>query len=216
MNGESVIIKGALNCLGLPKTKVYYLHCTKCMGIFVVLFLLGLVTVSSFAVRNGDFQNSLKFWKYSWNMQFVAGEAVLSDVEDEHAFIFQADSQGTGVFSLSFDFFNGLSTNLPAGRFYDSFYASLYYVDVLSEFITEHDQFDASCGVMDADANGSFNINGNITLSSRGSGWQHFSGTFTNTHTYAVIMFELYDLNAVSGDSTIRIDEVQLTQEDVL
>lgn len=185
----------------MPKTRIF-------ISVFMVIS-----AITVMAVDNNDFSAGLLHWKTAWHVTVADNEAVLTDTNDYHSFMFQADNPGTGPFTLSFDFFNGLSANVPPGRFRDSFYASLYYVDNLSDFITEHDRFDNSDGVMDADAGGTFNIRGTITPVTNHTGWIHFSGTFTNNYTYAIIMFELYSLNATPGDSSIRIDNVIITNE---
>ncbi|MBU0679560.1 MAG: hypothetical protein KJ626_15775 [Verrucomicrobia bacterium] len=166
---------------------------------------------SASAILNGDFTSALIHWKTAWHVTSAGGEAVLADTQDVHAFVFQADEVGAGQFTIEFDFRSALSVEVPDGAFNDSFYASVYYVDTLSDFITENDKFDASQGLFDCDANGNFNINGTIGDSPKGAGWSHFSGTFNNSHTYVIVIFELYDLNFVAGDSAVRVDNVAVT-----
>jgi len=160
------------------------------------------------AVDNGDFGDGLRRWKAAWHVTETGGEAVLSDAEANHAFLFQASSPSSSVVAIEFDFLNALSSTVSNGLFRDSFYASLYAVNDLSDFITEHDRFDDSHGLMDLDAEGTYNVQGSITNSPKGGQWSRFSGVYTNSRAFLIVMFELYDLNFIADDSSVRIDNV--------
>ena len=160
------------------------------------------------AIENSDFEKGLQAWKAAWHVASAEGEAVLSDAQDTHAFLFQADDGLSGPVTVAFDFFNALSDDVPDGAFRDSFYASVYQVDTLSDFVLEHDQFDASQGLMDLDAGGAFDVQGSVAASPRGGGWLRFEGTINAVHAYVVVVFELHDLNVTAGDSSVRLDDV--------
>lgn len=165
------------------------------------------------AIQNGSFADGLLNWKAAWHTTTASGEAVLSDAQDTHAFLFQAERGPGGSLTVSFDFLNGLSGDVPTGTFRDSFYASIYQVDRLSDFVLEHDLAEASLGLVDLDAGGAFDVNGTVTASSKGGAWLHFEGTISVAHAFVVIAFELHDLNLVPGDSSVRIDNVSILGE---
>jgi hypothetical protein len=174
-----------------------------------ILVCLSVTMVGSAGLQNPSFTQGLTGWKAAWHVA-AAGEAVLTDTQDRHAFLFQTAALTDTVFTVRFDFRGGLSSTVPAGAFRDSFFASLYFVSQPHEFILEHDSAARAEGLLDLDATGPYNVHGTISASPRGDGWSRFTGTFTNGHAYAVVAFELHDLNAVPGDSTIRVDDVDL------
>jgi hypothetical protein len=160
-------------------------------------------------LRNGDFSQGLRFWKTAWPATVADGALVLSDARTTHSFAFQSAPCAPGsALTVEFDFYNALATTNAQGTFRDSFYASLYQVDDPARFVLENDRFDRAQGLLDLDAGGVFNVNGAVTNSVRGSGWQHFTGTVTAAHSNAVVVFELYDLNLAAGDSAVRIANV--------
>ncbi len=158
-------------------------------------------------VHNGGFDEGLRGWKASWNMEAVSGEAVFDDARTDQAFLFQSVATG-GVIRVVFDFYNGLSSDVPQGAFRDSFFASVYGVDDPARYIHENDVFDYSHGLMDLDAGGAFNVNGAVGASPKGAGWQRFAGSVTNAHAHLAVVFEFHDLNTIAGDSAVRIDNV--------
>jgi hypothetical protein len=87
----------------------------------------------------------------------------------------------------------------------------VYGVDDPSAFIHEHDRFAAAQGLFDLDACGAFSVHGAIAASTKGGGWLHFTGTVTNAPAHVVVVMELYDLDLVPGNSSIRIDNVAVT-----
>jgi len=176
------------------------------LGALVVLGLAGPGTADP--VANGSFTNGLVSWKAAWDASVSAEEAVLSDRTSDPVFLFQSVTLTDTVVTVSFDFHNGLSADVPAGRFRDSFYASVYGVDRQADFVLENDRFDRACALLDLDSNGAFNVRGAVRPSPRGVGWQHFSGAVTNSESFLYLVFELYDLNSVTNDSAVRIDNV--------
>lgn len=172
---------------------------------------LGLLSASlCVAIDNGGFDSGLTAWKAAWHVSAPSGEAVLSDGRDTHAFLFQSVPGLSGQVTVTFDFLNALSSTVPAGAFRDSFYVSAYQVDTKSYFVLEHDRFNASRGLMDLDAGGPFDVNGNVGASPKGGEWLRFEGTFTVSHPHVVLVFELHNLNLAAGDSSVRIDNVRI------
>lgn len=174
----------------------------------VVQVLLLATVAAGVTVRNGDFSDGLRGWKTAWSARVSEGEAGLNDRGADPCFLFQAVPLAAGVYTVEFDFRNELCPTNRPGTFRDSFYVSVYQVDHPADFILEHDRFTRAGGLMDLDAGGPFNVQGVITDSPKGPGWSHFTGTWTNAHAYAAVVFELYDLNLVSGDSAVRLDNV--------
>jgi hypothetical protein len=182
--------------------------------LWVAVSLVLLSVPRARAIEHGGFDAGLNGWKAAWHVSVSAGEAALSDEQATHAFLFQADPGLAGQVTVAFDFLNDLSADVPEGTFRDSFYVSVYQVDTHSDFILEHDRFDAAHGLMDLDAGGSFDLNGNITASPKGGEWLRFEGSFTVAHAYVVLVFELHNLNLVAGDSSVRIDNVAVAASD--
>ena len=180
-------------------------------GLGASLAFLLATWVAAAAIQNGDFSAGLHFWKASWNVTVSSGEAALSDTGANHAFLFQAAAIPPGVYTVEFDFKSALSAVVPAGAFRDSFYASLYSVNALSDFVLEQDSFDAAQGLLDLDSAGPFNVHGTLGASSKSAAWSHYTGIFTNSYSNVVAVFELYDLNTIAGDSSVGIDNVQIT-----
>jgi hypothetical protein len=61
------------------------------------------------------------------------------------------------------------------------------------------------------DASGTFDVQGTISDTPGRPGWSRFTGTVPVTQPYVVIVFELYDLNLVAGDSAVHVDNVSVT-----
>ncbi len=162
---------------------------------------------------NGDFSGGLEHWKASWHVSVSDGAAQLSDSNAPHALLFQGVAVSPGSCRLEFDYQSGLSSTLPDDAFYDAVFVSVYEAESLAHFIAEHDRFSAAHGCVDIDFTGPYNVNGQVGDSPLGDGWKRFSGTVTLSAPYAVVVFELYDLNRIPGDSTIRLDSVTLTRE---
>ena len=172
-------------------------------------FALLVSSASGWFVQNGDFSQGLQAWKAAWPVRVIGGEAVLDDAQSNHAYLFQAVATA-GVYQVEFDYFNGLSADTPGGFLADSAYVSFYTVERLSDFILEHDRFASSTGLMDLDTASAFNLQGTISsVSVKGEGWGHFSGIVTNTQAHALLVFEVYDLNGLGGDSELKVDNVE-------
>ena len=161
-------------------------------------------------LANGSFLENLAGWKAAWPVEVRAGEAVLDDRQTPHVFLFQAVRADAGFVSITFDFQSTLSDQAAPNAFRDSFYASLYEVANPSDFITEHDKFIASHGLMDMDASGPFDVQGTVSATPGRAGWSRFTGTVPVTQPYVVVVFELYDLNFVVGDSAVHVDNVSV------
>lgn len=163
------------------------------------------------ALVNTDFSQGLIHWKAAWPVSTIDGEALLTDAAAQHVYFFQAFLSGPETVTIEFDFRNELCPTNRPGTFRDSFYVSVYQVDHPGDFILEHDKFARAGGLMDLDAGGPFNVNGVVTDSPKGPGWWRFTGTWTNAHAYALVVFELYDLNLTPGDSAVRLDNVMVS-----
>lgn len=118
-----------------------------------------------------------------------------------------------GNYSVAFDFSNELSPDHSAGSFPDTAFASLYFTDDLANFSIENQVFDHALGLMDLDYQGAFNVNGEITPSPGMTDWFRFTAEFTSANQFAVLAFELDNLNGTFGDSTLRVENVALIPE---
>lgn len=176
------------------------------------LFTLFLCVVLSHSARASfdfveDFSAGLGAWTATGAVATVNEEVRLAD-DEATAFLYQGIATPPGSTSIEFDFNNNLSPDFNQGTFLDSFFASLFFVDDLNQFDLLGSVFDDSLALLDLDAQGAFNVNGDITPSDKGPDWLHFSATFVNNYAYVIPVFEVNDLNLVAGDSEVLIDNV--------
>lgn len=162
------------------------------------------------AFVNGEFDAGLSAWVSSGSVQSVSQEAILGDADSPDAMLYQAVALTAGVYTISFDFSSGLSSNNTQGNFPDTFFASLYFVDDLNQLDIAGSVFDDATGLMDMDPAGVFNNAGVVGPSVKGTGWLNFSHTFNLAYDYVAIAFELAGLNGTSGDSSMSIDNVSI------
>lgn len=178
-----------------------------------VLFIFFLYTTShANLINNGDFSNGLDEWETYGDTLTVNEYAVLGDNASVYSLLFQPVVLDNGTHLIDFDFKNDLSEVIPndPSAFYDVFYASVYFINEIDDFSLEVMVYDDALLLFDMDANGTFNINGNITLSDTGSDWLHFNTSFANEHAYAIVTFELLDFNFIDNDSLVLIDNVAI------
>jgi len=143
----------------------------------------------------------------------ATGVAVLGDSTDWYSALYRGIPLDTGAYVLEFDVLNGLSPN-DGGGFYDTFFASLYFIDDLSQFDLATPVFDDVVPLfsMDMGTRGSFfDVFFDVRLSDLGPGWTRVTYAFENTHNYVIPTFELFDFNYVPGDSTVGIDNLSIT-----
>jgi hypothetical protein len=160
------------------------------------------------AIQNPAFEAGLSSWETTGSVTVVANEAQLSDNPDAIALLYQPVPLTSGVYTITFDFNSDLSDQFSTGTFPDTFFASLYFIDDLNQLDIPGHVFDAATGLMDLDWQGAFNVAGLIGLSPLGPEWSRFSHEFQMTHAHVAIAFEQAGLNGVSGDSSVRIDNV--------
>jgi hypothetical protein len=180
-------------------------------------FLLSvlLFSCSAYALPlNGDFASGLSSWTSGGVV--VQNEEALLGEEEWSAYLYQVVPLSFGATTLEFDFLSGLSDYLPTQdpfAFLDSFFASLYFSNAA--------EFDLSSppptalSLLDLDVSGVNTLNGALSPSSKGDGWQHFSLDFNNAYAYLIPVFELLDLNFEPGDSHVRVDNVVMTQAEI-
>jgi hypothetical protein len=166
--------------------------------------------VSQAVPTNGDFANGLNGWSTVGDVTTNNQEAVLGDNSATDSLLYQAVALVPGQYSLQFDFLNGLSSVLPNLGFLDTFFASLYFINDVSQLDILGGGFDAFTPLFDLDDSGIFNLTGSVGTSSKGGNWQHYSLTFQNSFNYVVPAFELLEQNFVNADSTVRIDNVNI------
>jgi len=161
-------------------------------------------------VVNGDFSSNLANWD-SVNVSVSAGEAILSDSSGLDSRLFQGVGLTMGQYTLEFDFLNELSADVPQGSFLDPFFASLYFINDINSFDLDNLVFDDALPLFDLDAGGPVLYQGSIGNSSLKNGWSHYSAVFSNTFSYAIPTFELFNLNSMNNDSSVLIDNVVIT-----
>jgi hypothetical protein len=168
---------------------------------------------SSASVINGDFSSGLGSWTTSGDVT-AATEATLGDNGEIYSYLYQAVALAPGQYRIEFDFLNLLSSDLASdpNAFPDAFFASLYFTNDLSSFDLAGAVFDDVAPLVDLDASGPLNVAGVLSPSAVGPDWTHFSFDFTNNFSYVIPVFEMLDFNFASGDSTVSLDNVSITQ----
>jgi hypothetical protein len=157
---------------------------------------------------NGDFANNLVGWTVEGTVQETGGEAELSDTQPPHTTLWQGVAFPIGSLQVDFDFLNGLSPDVSQGYFPDTFFASVYFIDDLGTFDLVNQVYDDRAFLLDMDFGGVFNLMGSVRGSEKGGDWLHYAGQFQNNHAHAIMVFELFDLDGVAADSTVRVDNV--------
>ena len=161
-----------------------------------------------------DFSGGLANWATIGDVTVASAEAILGDNNVLLSRMHRTYELGPGVYTVEFDYFSELSADYQsASNFPDTAFASLYFTDSTNTFDIDHNQFAASQKLLDVDYQGAFNVDGAIGASVKGAGWDHFTGTFTSSNTYAVLAFELNDLNEQNNDSQLRVDNVMIVPE---
>ncbi len=176
----------------------------------LLLSILTSANISQAVPTNGDFANGLTGWSTLGDVTADNQEAVLGDNGATDSLLYQAVALAPGQYSLQFDFLNDLSPVLPNLGFLDTFFASLYFINDVSQLDILGGGFDAFTPLFDLDANGVFNLTGSVGASSKGGNWQHYALTFPNSFNYVVPPFELLEQNFINADSTVRIDNVSI------
>jgi hypothetical protein len=186
-------------------------HTRRIVGLVGVL-LWSLVGVAQATLMNGNFAGGLTGWSSQGDVQVLGQGAVLGDNNAIESRLWQPVPLSLGFYTIEFDVFNALSSTLSSDPFAfpDTFFASLLFIDDLSQLDIVNGVFDASLALFDLDFTGPFNVTGNLGPSSKGPGWAHFTLTFQNTFAHVIPLFELVDGNFVNNDSLVKIDNVSL------
>jgi hypothetical protein len=177
----------------------------------LLLSALAVTTPSVQAAFNGDFSDGLNSWTFAGDVAAISGEAVLADNLASHSYLFQGVPMPPASFIIQFDFFNNLSASFnPGTTFPDAFFATVYYINNLGQFDPLNNGFDASTALFDMDANGVYNVHPDAVIgaSPLGVGWQRVTALLPNAYNFVIPMFELFSLNLVAGDSSVRLDNV--------
>lgn len=183
------------------------------IGAVLLLFL----SVQAHADFSDDFNDgNLDGWTtdgfetLAGDFEVVSGVAVLADGTDSYGALYQGIPLGADRNVLEFDVFNGLSDVADLGIFYDTFFASVYFVDDLSLFDLTTLSFDDEVPLFNMDSSGFFDVFFEIELADLGSGWTHVTYEFDNSFGYAIPTFELVAQNFIYDDSTVGIDNVSI------
>lgn len=162
---------------------------------------------------NGDFSSGLDGWSVIGDVSGVAGTADISDNEYYSA-LYQALGVTDGSYVLEFDFYSGISDEVPDFTFPDVFFASLYFIDDLGAFDLETASYDDALALFDLDYSGVSNLTGEVVMI--GQGWYHFTLAFDTTYAYVIPAFELLNQNDPNAnlllglDSDVYIDNVSI------
>lgn len=186
--------------------------------LFIVWLLAG--PIHSHAANlliNGDFTGSLSSWTVS-NTVFNTGDAaIFSDSVASPVSMFQSVEGPTG-FSLSFDYFNGLSSTVLGGFVPDTFFATLFLGTTPFGSTLAGGTYAEAIPLFDLDSSGAFNLASGTILgaSPKGTGWTRYTlhRETAPAFTSPVVMtlaFEFFNLNGINSDSVAGVDNVLLT-----
>ena len=180
-------------------------------GAAVLLVFLAL-NVTHASLINGDFSNGLTGWTRAGDVSITANEeAAVGDNSETWSALYQPMKLAPLTYTIEFDFLNNLSREVPDGTFLDTFYASLYFIDDITQFDLLSLHCDDWQPLADMDSSGVFNsYGGSIGSSTKGQDWLHYSMSFENAYAYVIPTFELSDFNFFDNDSEVFIDNVRI------
>ena len=188
----------------------------------LALMVFPLANVSHADLMNGDFSegsDGLEGWTTEGllipegDVQVISEEAILGDNGEWWSALYQPVALDPFIYTIEFDIKNDLSDFVPTDppfALLDSFLATLYFIDNITQFDLASLVYDDSLALFDMDASGVFINNGIIGPSAKGQDWLHFSTTFNNTYAYVIPTFELFDWNYIDNDSQVLIDNVSI------
>lgn len=172
---------------------------------------------SASVVVNGEFASSLTTWTVEGSMFNTGASAVFSEALPPRSAIFQSilvnESSG---FQLTLDCLNGLASGAGGGFVPDTFFATIYFGTQPFGATISGSVFDTALALFDMDALGPFGVapGGSFGPSPKGSGWSRFTLDRAAgpgfSAGYLTIAFEMYNLNGVSSDSVVAVDNVSL------
>ncbi len=179
-------------------------------GLLLITITLLICTNAHASPQNGNFSDGLNGWLFQGGVSVQNQEALISDSSSSNH-LYQSIATTPGEYTLSFDFFSGISNTSPQNAFYDTFFSSIYFTNNAAIFDVDSLQFNSSLALFDYDDYGINLHNGFLSNSSKGPDWFRFQITFNVNNNFVLPFFELFNLNAVSGDSSVRIDNVLFT-----
>jgi hypothetical protein len=186
------------------------------ISLATLLLVVLMVPGNAWAVMidNGDFSIGIQNWSAGGNIEANNEEAILGDNNQIYSFLYQGVRHAPGLYAIEFDFLNTLSDTVPSDPFVfpDSFFASIYFVNEISQFDLGNAQYENAITLFDLDYSGAFNLNGTISSSLKGPEWSHFATTFTNKYDYIIPAFEIFDFNFENNDSRIFLDNVRIQE----
>jgi hypothetical protein len=175
----------------------------------ITLLVLGCAAIAPLGygdLLNGDFSSNLDGWSTIGDVSVVSEVAALGDDGQWYSALYQFVASTPGLYEIEFDFYGGLSEEVPDFTFPDTFFASLYFIDDPGGFDLPGGIYGDAVGLMDMDYSGAYSDEGIITPSGIGPGWQHFSMSFD-----IIPAFELADFNFINNDSYCLVDNVAIT-----
>lgn len=172
------------------------------------------VAFGTVAVSNGDFASSNlggTGWVTQGSVFAPVGVASLGDDTSARAFLYQIVPVSGGNYTLSFDLNPGLSPNLQPGNFPDTFFSSVYFTDTPASFdLIGNTGYMGFRQVADLDAGGITSLGSGVTTTPAPGqpGFTRFTVTLSTPAAYLVPVFELFNLNGITPDSVVRVDNV--------
>lgn len=184
----------------------------------ILVLLQGISSGAVNLITNGDFTGSVSSWTSAGTVFNTGDAAVFSDSVATPVSLFQSTAVPSGFtgFSLSFDYFNGLSPTALDGFVPDTFFATLYLGATPFGTTLANGSYDEAVPLFDLDAGGAFNLPAGAILdaSAKGAGWTRYTlhRATVPEPGFITLAFEFFNLNGSNSDSAAAIDNVVLTQ----
>lgn len=186
----------------------------KLAWVLVVAAVGEMPAFSAVTITNGDFSLtnlSGTGWITQGSVFAPAGVASLGDDTTTRTFLYQVVPVSGGTYSLSFDVNPSLSPNIAPGNFLDSFFSSVYFTDTPGAFdLIGNTGFSGVQQVADLDASGIVSLGSGVTFAPAPGepGFTRYTVILSTPASYLVPVFELFDLNGITADSLVRLDNV--------
>ncbi len=172
-------------------------------------------------LTNSEFTGSLDGWTLEGTVFNTGDQAVFSDAVAGPVGLFQSAAVGAEFagFQISFDVLTGgLSPTVSPGFLADSFFATVYLGSDAFGPTLAGGVFDEAVGLFDVDADGFFNVAAGAIFggSPKGAEWTRYTLTYAmeplfDTGGFLTLAFQFFDLNGIGSDSTVVVDNVEVT-----
>lgn len=164
-------------------------------------------------VVNGTFDDGLAGWQTSGALFSTGDQGVITDQTTSRALLWQAVALPPGAYLLEFDLLGSLGKVGGAGTLPDVFFATLYFSGGPAAFDpVDLVGFDSALAVVDLDFRGITALGQGALAgpSPKGGAYQRITMLFVSAGGVVVPLFEVNNLNFITGDSIAAVDNVSI------